>query len=93
MSETQPPPFFWVQDQARAWRLIAASRDHDGMLFDSVVAEARADGDEAVDKLLAALARNLLVRLRMSIGADALDELIGDELRACDTESTQNSGD
>jgi hypothetical protein len=78
-----PPPFHWVKDQARAWRLVAAICDHDGSLFDITVAEARDDGPEDVDKLLAALARNLVVRLRMAIGMTALDELITAELSAC----------
>lgn len=93
MPDTQPPVFHWVQDQARAWRLVAAIREHDGMLFDSIVAETRTDGEGAVDKLLAALARNLLLRTRMSIGMDALDELIDAELRACDDEAARNGGD
>lgn len=87
MSETRPPVFHWVEDQSRAWRLVAAIREHDGVLFDAIVAEAREAGDDAVDKLLAVLSRNLLARLRMSIGMDALDELIGTELRACDIET------
>jgi hypothetical protein len=85
--DTNPPPFHWVTDQARAWRLVAAVWDHDGDLFDTVVTETMSDGLEAVEKLLAALSRNLVVRLRMTIGAEALDELIGAELQACDTES------
>ncbi|ABM12285.1 hypothetical protein [Mycolicibacterium vanbaalenii] len=92
MSETHTPPFHWIEDQARAWRLVAAIREHDGVMFDAVVDEARAAGYPAMDKLLAALARNLVVRLRMSIGMDALDELIDAELRACDTE-TRRQGD
>ena len=92
MSDTRPPVFHWIEDQARAWRLAAAIWDHDGALFDSVVAETRDAGPEAIDKLLAALARNLVVRLRMSIGADALDELIGAELSACDAEHRTRDG-
>lgn len=91
---TRTPPFHWIQDQARAWRLAASIWDNDGDLFDAVVAEARADGPEAVDKLIAALGRNLVVRLRMSIGTGALDELIGAELQACATEGHNTpSGD
>jgi hypothetical protein len=82
-TEHQLPPFHWVDDQARAWRLVAAILDDDGALFTSVVEEARADSSEAVDKLLAAITRNLVVRLRMSIGIDALDELVTAELQAC----------
>ncbi|QRZ04513.1 hypothetical protein [Mycolicibacterium austroafricanum] len=92
MSETHTPPFHWVDDQARAWRLVAAICEHDGAMFDAVVDEARAAGYPATDKLLAALARNLVVRLRMSIGTEALDELIEAELRACDTESRRQGG-
>lgn len=83
---TRTPPFHWIEDQARAWRLAAAIWDHDGAMFDAVATEARNDGPEAVDKLLAALARNLVVRLRMAIGADALNDLIDAELRGCDEE-------
>ncbi|WP_370499766.1 hypothetical protein NWT09_22140 [Mycolicibacterium sp. jd] len=86
MSETHTPPFHWVEDQSRAWRLVAAIREHDGAMFDAVVDEVRAAGYPAIDKLLAALARNLVVRLRASIGMDALDELIDAELRACEAE-------
>lgn len=73
-------PFHWVVDQARAWRLVASILEHDGALFESVVAETRNDGPEAVDKLLVALARNLVLRVRMAIGLDALDELVTAEL-------------
>jgi hypothetical protein len=92
MSETQAPPFFWLEDQQRAWRLIAASWQHDGALFDRVVTEARDAGPEAVDKLLAALSRNLVVRLRISLGADGLDELIDAELRGCQAEADREAG-
>jgi hypothetical protein len=81
-TETTPPPIHWVDDQARAWRLVASILEHDGVLFDSVVAEARDDGPEAIDKLLAALARNLVLRLRMAIGLDTLNELVTAELLA-----------
>ena len=80
---TTPPPFHWVDDQSRAWRLVAAIMQHDGDLFEVVADEARADGYQAVDRLLAALARNLVVRLRMEIGWDALDAMVGAELLAC----------
>jgi hypothetical protein len=90
--ELTAPPFIWVTDQSRAWRLAASIWDNDGVMFDAVVSEARADGSEAVDKLIAALGRNLVVRLRMSIGADALDELIGAELGACDAEVESPDG-
>jgi hypothetical protein len=89
--DTHTPPFFWLEDQTRAWRLVAASWQHDGMLFDSIVAETRDAGPEAVDKLLAALAKNLVIRLRLTLGAKGLDELIDAELRACDQET--NRGD
>lgn len=92
MSETHTPPFHWIEDQARAWRLVAAIREHDGAMFDAVVDEARDAGYPATEKLLAALARNLVVRLSMSIGMDALDELIDAELKACDTE-TRRAGE
>ena len=92
MSEVQTPPFFWIEDHQRAWRLIAASWQHDGALFDQVVAEARDASPEAVDKLLASLARNFVVRVRMSIGADAFDELIDAELRAGHDELTRDGG-
>lgn len=82
MSEVHTPPFFWTEDQQRAWRLIAASWQHDGALFDRVLAETREAGPDAVDKLFASLARNFVVRLRMSMGADALDALIDAELCA-----------
>lgn len=75
-------PFHWVIDQARAWRLVASILEHDGALFSAVVAEARHDGTESVDKLLAALARNLVLRVRMVIGMGALDELVTAELTA-----------
>lgn len=88
--DTHTPPFHWIEDQARAWRLAAAIWEHDGTMFDRVVAEARQDGPESVDKLMAALARNLVVRLRMTIGAAALDELVAAELLACDTEQESN---
>jgi hypothetical protein len=87
--DTHTPPFFWVTDQSRAWRLVAASWQHDGMLFDTIVAETRDAGPEAVDKLLAALAKNLVIRLRLMIGAEALDELIDAELRAADEETNR----
>ncbi|OBG96895.1 hypothetical protein A5697_20265 [Mycobacterium sp. E3251] len=61
-------PFHWVIDQSRAWRLVASILEHDGALFASVVAEARNDGPEAVNKLRAALARNLVLRVRMAVG-------------------------
>ena len=86
MTETRTPPFHWTQDQARAWRVAAAIWDHDGDLFGEVVGETVSDGLEAVNRLIAALGRNLVIRQRMSIGADALDELIAAELQACDTE-------
>ncbi|MDN4520321.1 hypothetical protein JN086_14180 [Mycolicibacterium austroafricanum] len=86
MSDTRTPPVHWVDDQARAWRLVAAIREHDGSLFDAVSEETRSAGYEAVDRLFAALARNLFVRVRMEIGLEALDELIEAELRACDSE-------
>lgn len=84
-TETTPPtplPFHWIADQARAWRLVAAIIEHDGALFESVVTEARNDGPDAIDKLIAALARNLVLRVSMSIGMDALDELVTAELAA-----------
>jgi hypothetical protein len=77
-----PPPIHWVTDQARAWRAVAAILEHDGALFQTVVTEAREDGPDAVDKLIAALARNLVLQVRMSIGMDALDELVTAELTA-----------
>jgi len=81
---TRTPPFHWTEDQARAWRLVAAIREHDGDMFDAVVDETRAEGIEAVEKLLAALARNLLMRLRFEIGMQGIDDLIDAELRGCD---------
>lgn len=92
MPEIQTPPFFWIEDHQRAWRLIAASGQHDGALFDQVLTETRDAGPEAIDKLFAALARNLVVRLRMSMGADALDELIDGELRAGHEEMERTEG-
>ncbi|CAN5150330.1 hypothetical protein BH09ACT8_BH09ACT8_59130 [soil metagenome] len=92
MTDTQAPPFHWINDQARAWRVVAAIREHDGLMFETVVAEARNAGPEAVDKLLAALARNLVVRLRLTIGMDELDELIDAELRACAAETDTQAG-
>lgn len=78
------PPFHWVDDQARAWRLAAAIREDDGALFDAIVEEARTEGPQAVDRVLAALSRNLVVRLGMSLGMDGLDDLIEAELKGCD---------
>lgn len=75
-------PFHWIADQGRAWRLVAAILEHDGAIFESVVTEARNDGPEAIDKLLAALARNLVFRVRQEIGMDALEELVTAELAA-----------
>lgn len=86
MPDTPTLPLHWVDDQARAWRLAAAIWDHDANLFTRVVGETRTAGDGAVDGLLAALARNLVIRLRMAIGPDALDELIVAELEACAAE-------
>jgi hypothetical protein len=76
------PPSHWATDQARAWRLVAAIMQHDGALFDVVADEVRADGYQAVDRLLAALARNLLLRVRLAIGWDELDEIVAAELIA-----------
>jgi hypothetical protein len=92
MTEIQAPPFFWTEDQQRAWRLVAASWQHDGALFDRVVTEARDAGPGAVDKLLAALSRNLVVQLRLSLGADGLDDLIDAELCGCDEERRREEG-
>lgn len=92
MPETQAPPFFWLEDQQRAWRLIAASWQHDGALFEQIVTEAHDAGTDAVDKLLAALARNLVIRLRLSLGTEGLDELIDAELRGCDQEQRHQDG-
>ncbi|WP_286211755.1 hypothetical protein [Mycolicibacterium mageritense] len=86
MSDNHPLPPTWVVDQARAWRISAAIWDHDGNLFDMVIRETRGSGDDGTERLIAALARNLVVRLRMSIGEEALDALIPAELEACATE-------
>lgn len=93
MSDAQEPPIHWLNDQFRAWRLVAAIREHDGALFASITDEARAAGSETVDKLLAALARNLFIRLRIEIGSEAIDELIEAELRACDELRGQHNRD
>jgi hypothetical protein len=93
VTDTHTPPIHWVKDQARAWRLAAAIWEHDGELFDRVATETMGDGLEAVDRLLAALARNLVVRLRIEIGDTALDELIVAELSACATESERFKGE
>ncbi|BBU23281.1 hypothetical protein [Mycobacterium xenopi] len=90
MTPTHAPPSFWLDDQFRAWRLVAASGDHDGILFDSIVAEAVAAG--RVEELLAALARNMFIRLRLEIGAENLDALIAAELAAVATERERDAG-
>jgi hypothetical protein len=90
--ESSAPPFHWVTDQARAWRLVASILEHDGALFESVVSQTRAEGSEAIDKLLAALARSLVVRLTMSIGMDALDQLVTAELVAALQETEAPGG-
>lgn len=79
-----PPPLHWVRDQARAWRAVAAICDHDGVLLDTVVQEAA--GDARIDELVAALARNLVARLRIEAGMSLGDvlELAHAELAALD---------
>ena len=84
MTDTQPPPFHRVDDQARAWRAIAAICDHDGAMFEALMDETRSDGYQAIDRLVAALARNFVLRVRQSIGIDGIHELITTELTAAD---------
>lgn len=60
-------------------------------MFDAVVAETRVAGDDDIVKLLAALARNIVVRLGIEIGFAAVDELIQAELLSCDAEKNTPS--
>lgn len=87
IAEPTPPPLHWVRDQARAWRAVAAVCHHDGVLLNAVVQEAAADA--RIEELVAALARNLLARLRTEAGMSLVDvlELAHAELSACLAES------